>query len=412
VTRPGGTTGDQAPRGRSWFTPVVRGIGLASLLSDAGHEIPTALLPGFLTSTLGAPAAALGLIEGIADALSGIAKLIGGALADDPDRRRSIAVGGYTLTAILSAAMGLATAAWQVGILRAGSWAARGIRVPSRNALLADAVDASAYGRAYGFERAMDNLGAVIGPILALGLVALVGLREAILLSVVPGLLAAGAIVYAVRHLEKPRERHTAPVRLVVRPLMRGTLGRLFVGVSLFEAGNMAATLLILRATEVLAPERGQDGAATVAITLYVGYNIAATLASVPAGRIADRVGARLVFAGGVALFGVAYALFALAGPSVLVLGVAFVFAGVAIGAVETGEHAAVAGLAPDHQRGSAFGLLAGIQSLGDFVASAVIGIIWTIAGPAVAFGVAVLAMLTSLASLVTLRAPTKVARR
>jgi MFS family permease len=239
-----------------------------------------------------------------------------------------------------------------------------------------------------------------------------VGLREAILLSVVPGLLAAGAIVYAVRHLEKPRERHTAPVRLVVRPLMRGTLGRLFVGVSLFEAGNMAATLLILRATEVLAPERGQDGAATVAITLYVGYNIAATLASVPAGRIADRVGARLVFAGGVALFGVAYALFALAGPSVLVLGVAFVFAGVAIGAVETGEHAAVAGLAPDHQRGSAFGLLAGIQSLGDFVASAVIGIIWTIAGPAVAFGVAVLAMLTSLASLVTLRAPTTVARR
>jgi MFS family permease len=149
-----------------------------------------------------------------------------------------------------------------------------------------------------------------------------------------------------------------------------------------------------------------------VAITLYVGYNIAATLASVPAGRIADRVGARLVFAGGVALFGVAYALFALAGPSVLVLGVAFVFAGVAIGAVETGEHAAVAGLAPDHQRGSAFGLLAGIQSLGDFVASAVIGIIWTIAGPAVAFGVAVLAMLTSLASLVTLRAPTTVARR
>ena len=399
-----------APTG-AWFTPGVRGIGLASLLSDAGHEIPTALLPSFLTSTLGAPAAALGLIEGIADALSGITKVIGGALADDPQRRRSIAVGGYTLTAILSAAIGLATAAWQVAILRAGSWAARGIRVPSRNALLADAVDASAYGRAYGFERAMDNLGAVIGPIVALGLVALVGLREAILLSVIPGLLAAAAIVYAVRHLEKPKERHTAPVRLVVRPLMRGTLGRLFVGVSLFEVGNMAATLLILRATELPTPERGQDGAATVAIALYVGYNIAATLASVPAGRIADRVGARSVFAGGVALFGVAYALFALASPSVLVLGVAFVIAGVAIGAVETGEHAAVAGLAPYHQRGSAFGLLAGIQSLGDFVASAVIGIIWTIAGPAVAFGLAVVAMVASLVSVVTLRTASNEAR-
>jgi predicted MFS family arabinose efflux permease len=284
--------------------------------------------------------------------------------------------------------------------------------VPSRNALLADAVDASAYGRAYGFERAMDNLGAVIGPILALGLVAAVGLREAILLSVIQGPLAAGAIVYAVRHLEKPKERHTAPVRIVVRPLMHGTLGRLFVCVSLFEVGNMAATLLILRATEVLTPGQGQDAAATVAIALYVAYNVSATLAAVPAGRIADRVGARAVFAGGVALFGVAYALFALASSSVLVLGVAFAAVGVAIGAVETGEHAAVAGLAPDQQRGSAFGLLAGIQSLGDFVASAVIGIVWTIAGPAVAFGVAVMAMLASLASLVTLREPSAAARR
>ncbi len=389
---------------RPWFTPGVRGIGLASLLSDAGHEIPTALLPGFLSTVLGAPAVALGLIEGIADALSGIAKVIGGALADDPQRRRSIAVGGYTLTAILSAAVGLATAAWQVAILRAGAWAARGIRVPSRNALLADAVDASAFGRAYGFERAMDNLGAVIGPTVALVLVAAVGIREAILLSVIPGLLAAAAIVYAVRHLERPKERHTAPVRLVVRPLLHGPLGRLFVGISLFEVGNMAATLLILRATQLLTPEFGQDGAATVAIALYVGYNITATLASVPAGRVADRIGPRRVFAAGVALFAIAYALFAVAGPSVVWLGVAFIIAGIGIGAVETGEHAAVAGLAPAHQRGSAFGLLAGIGSLGDFVASALIGILWTIAGPGIAFGAAVVAMLASLGSLVSLR--------
>jgi len=389
---------------RPWLTPGVRGIGFASLLSDLGHEIPTALLPSFLGTTLGASAAALGLIEGIADALSGITKVIGGALADDPHRRRSIAVGGYTLTAVLSAAIGLATSAWQVGVLRAGSWAARGIRGPSRNALLADAVHPSAFGRAYGFERAMDNLGAVIGPILALGLVALVGIREAILLSVIPGLLAAGAIVYAVRHLDKPKERHTAPIRLVVRPLMRGTLGRLFVGVSLFEVGNMAATLLILRATDALAPERGQEAAATLAIALYVVYNIAATVSAVPAGRIADRVGPRMVFAGGVGLFAVAYALFALPSPSVLVMGAAFTLAGIAIGAVETGENAAVAGLAPGHQRGSAFGLLAGIQSMGDFVASAVIGIVWTIAGPSIAFGVAVVAMLASVVSLVTLR--------
>lgn len=168
----------------TWLTPGVRGIGLASFLSDLGHEVPTALLPSFLTSVLGAPAAALGLIEGIADALSGLAKLGGGTLADDPGPRRAVALGGDTATAILSAGIGLATSVWHVGLLRAGAWTARGLRVPARNALLADAVDPSAFGRAYGFERAMDNAGAVFGPLLALALVAVIGTREAILVSV------------------------------------------------------------------------------------------------------------------------------------------------------------------------------------------------------------------------------------
>lgn len=182
-----------------WLTPGVRAIGAASLLADLGHEVPTSLLPSFLTATLGAPAAALGLIEGIADGLAGAARFAGGALADDPERRRRVAVGGYTATAVLSAGVGLATSAWQVGVLRAGAWMARGLRVPARNALLADVVPASAYGRAYGFERAMDNLGAIGGPLLALALVAVVGVRTAILLSVIPGVLATVAIVYAVR---------------------------------------------------------------------------------------------------------------------------------------------------------------------------------------------------------------------
>lgn len=165
--------------------------------------MPTALLPSFLSSVLGAPAAALGLIEGVADALSGLAKLGGGALADDPSRRRSIAIGGYTVTAVLSALIGLASAVWQVAVLRAAAWVARGVRGPAWNALLADAVEPAVYGRAYGFERAMDNAGAVFGPLLALGLVALIGLRGAIVVSVIPGLLAALAIVYAVRHLQR-----------------------------------------------------------------------------------------------------------------------------------------------------------------------------------------------------------------
>jgi sugar phosphate permease len=152
----------------------------------------------------GAPAAALGLIEGISDGLAGAGRFVGGALADDPQRRRTVAVGGYLATAILSALIGTTTSVVQAGVLRGAAWAARGLRVPARNALLADVVPEGAYGRAYGFERTMDNLGAIVGPLLAFGLVSVFSVRSAILVSVVPGLLAA-AIVYAIRQAKLPR---------------------------------------------------------------------------------------------------------------------------------------------------------------------------------------------------------------
>src|SRR5215216_1961297 len=131
----------------------------------------------------------------------------------------------------------------QVGVLRVGAWVARGLRVPARNALLADVSTPEVYGRAYGFERAMDNLGAIGGPLLALALVSVVGVRTAIGLSVIPGLLAALAIVYAIRHAAHATTRTPQPIRLRVRPVLAGRLGRLMVGVACFEAGNVATTL-------------------------------------------------------------------------------------------------------------------------------------------------------------------------
>ena len=380
-------TGD-SPRS-AWLTPGVRGIGGASLLSDLGHEIPTALLPSFLTVTLGAPAAALGIIEGISDGLSGAAKFVGGPLGDDPHRRRATAVTGYAVTAVLSSTIGVATSAVQVGILRAGAWTARGIRGPARNALLADAVPPNAYGRAYGFERAMDNLGAVGGPLLALGLVALVGTRWAITLSIIPGLLAMLAIIYAVRHIPKPAERRRRPLRFHVRPVLAGRLGRLMVGITLFEVGNVAATLLILRATQQLTPSIGASSATMVALLLYTGYNAAAALSSVPAGQVADRLGRdgpRYILLGGVLLFLVAYAAFAFSLTNPWLLLVPFVLAGIGIGCVETAEHASVAAEAPLALRGSAFGLLATVQSAGNLLASSVAGLLWTLVSPSAAF--------------------------
>ena len=379
-----------------WLTPGVKGIGGASLLADAGHEIPTALLPSLLTSTLGAPAAALGLIEGVSDGLAGLARLGGGALADDPQRRQRVAVGGYSATAVLSAATAAATAAWQVAILRAGAWTARGLRVPARNALLADVVPQAAYGRAYGFERAMDNLGAIIGPLLALVLVGALGTRWAIALSVIPGLLAAVAIVYAIRHTPKPAESEHEPIRIKIRPVLSGALGRLMAGITIFEIGNCAATLLILRATDLLAPGRDTDTATQLAIGLYVAYNLAATLVSVPAGHVGDRTSAPRTLVYGVAAFALAYTVFAIGPDSVLGLAPAFIAAGIGIGIVETAEHAAVATLAPSQLRGSAFGLLAAVQSGGNLAASAIAGILYTTVSPAWAFGFLAAAMFTA----------------
>jgi MFS family permease len=369
-----------------WLNRGVAGIGVASFLSDVSHEVPTALLPSLVTTTLGAPAAALGTIEGIADGIAGAAKLAGGALADDPGRRRATAMGGYTATAVLSALIGAATAVWQVGVLRAGAWLSRGLRTPSRNALLTDVVEPEAYGRAYGFERAMDNAGAIAGPLLALGLIAVVGVREAILLSVIPGLLAALAIFVAVQSARRLERHERPPLRIRIRPVLHGRLGRLLGAVTAFELGNVAATLLILRATDLLTPDRGHDSAVRLAVLLYAVYNAAAMVISVPAGHVTDRRGATAVLV--VGAFGAlaAFVGFALAGASVGLLAALFALAGTGKGAVETAQGAAVALLAPPALLGSAFGALATIQSFANLAASVLAGALWSLVSPRAAF--------------------------
>lgn len=251
----------------------------------------------------------------------------------------------------------------------------------------------------------MDNLGAIVGPLLALGLVGLVGVRTAILLSVIPGLLAVAAIVYAIRHTARPRQQERQPIRIKIRPVLQGELGRLLGAISVFELGNIAATLLILRATDLLEPGRSTDSAAQIAIALYVLYNLAATLTSVPAGRLADLQTPTRVLAGGVAAFGLAYVGFAFTGASIVILAACFIAAGIGIGAVETAEHSAVATLAPEDLRGSSFGALAGIQSFGNLVASSLCGLLYTVVSPTAAFLFPAAAMVLAASALARSRA-------
>jgi MFS family permease len=295
-------------------------------------------------------------------------------------------MGGYTATSILSALIGVASSVWQVAVLRTGAWISRGLRTPSRNALLTDVVEPEAFGRAYGFERALDNAGAIAGPLLALLLVSLVGVRDAILLSVIPGLMAAAAVFVAIKSAPRLERHERPPLRIRIRPVLRGRLGRLFVAVAAFELGNAAATLLILRATDLLEPAHGHDSAVQLAVVLYAVYNAAAMVTSVPAGHVTDRRGATSVLVTGALALLAAYLGFTLSGSGFALLAVCFALAGIGKGGVETAQSAAVALLAPTDLRGSAFGALAGIQSFGNLAASAVAGALWTLVSPRAAF--------------------------
>ena len=248
-SRPG-----SAGRRPPWVSPGVASVGAASFFSDAGHEIATAVLPAFLTGVLGGSAATLGLIEGLSDALLGVAKVVGGPLANQPARRVQLARGGYLLTAVFTAAIGLATTVWQAGVLRAAAWVARGARTPARDAMLAGLAPPDTYGRAFGVERAGDNLGAVVGPLLASILVATVGIRTSFFFALIPGTLAAVSISVAAARTRPMAMavRVRARGRLELRSLHRAGLFRPLLPVALFELGNIATTLLILRATQLL----------------------------------------------------------------------------------------------------------------------------------------------------------------
>lgn len=391
------TTEDTEPD--RWLTPGVVSVGAASFFSDSGHEIVTSVFPAFLTGVLGGTAASLGVIEGVSDALVGVAKVVGGPLANDPARRSRIATGGYLITAIATAAIGLATAVWQAGLLRALAWSSRGIRSPARDSLLSSISNSRAFGRSFGIERAGDNLGAVVGPLVASVLVAWLGLRPSIWFALVPGILAALAITFAGREARRRhRDAVRTPFRLDLKGLRAAGLARPMLPVLLFECGNLATTLLILRATDALTTD-GLAAAASVAILLYAAHNAIAAVVAFLGGAWLDRVGPRPVFAMGAGVYVVSYLFFGLDVSAWPLLLVGFVLAGAGIGFAETAESALVARALPDRLRGSGFGVVGAIQAIGNIVGTVVAGILYTTVSPVAAFVYAAAWMLLSVAA-------------
>ena len=375
-----------------WFSKAVLGFGLASLLSDAGHEAGTAALPALLMS-LGALPAALGVIEGIADGVVAFAKLYGGSLANRMAWRKPIAVLGYLITGLSIGLFGVASSWVHILLARSLGWLARGLRGPARSAMLADAVPKSVLGRAVGFHRAMDTVGATLGPAIATVLLTWVPLRALFGYAMVPGVLAA--VVFALLVKAPPVTRkETPPPLLKSLRLLPAAFRRFLLAVLAFGIGDFARTLLILRAAQLLTPEYGATRAAAIGMMLFVVHNLAAAACAYPAGRLADSVSPQRLLAVGYGLGVVTAVLAALASPSLPFLVVLFVVAGLVIGIEETLESVVTGLQVESAQRGSAYGALAATNGVGDMVSSSVVGLLWTWQGPALAFGFAAVASL------------------
>jgi MFS family permease len=369
-----------------WLNRTVLGIGLASLFSDWSHEIATAALPAFL-ATMGVAAAWLGIIEGVSDGLSSFAKMASGYYTDHLPRRKGIAVLGYLVTALATGSFAFASAAWHVLIARAAGWLGRGVRTPVRKALLAAAVARDAYGRAFGLERAMDTLGAIVGPASAFVLLQISGHNYSALFAatLIPGLLAAAVIAFLVK------ERARAPVPHVTfgerLRLLPKIYRRFIVAVGLFGMGAFAHTLLILLAAQKLTPLLGAPRAASVAVGLYILHNIFYAVFSYIGGWFADRVPKNRLLATGYSLAALmAIAIMALpAGVWTFML--IFVLGGIQVAVEETLEDSFCAELVNEAHHGMGFGVLATVNGIGDFLSSIVVGLLWTSLGSTIAFG-------------------------
>lgn len=373
------------PRAR-WLNRTVLGIGLASLFSDWSHEIATTLMPAFL-ATMGVAAAWLGLIEGVSDGLSSFAKMASGYYTDRLPRRKPIAVVGYIVTACGTAAFGLATSAWHVLIARACAWLGRGVRTPVRKALLAGSVTKDTYGRAFGFERMMDTLGAIIGPATAFFLLEAVNHDYPTLfaLTLIPGLIATALIAFAVKEKERKPVPHVSfgeSLRALPSPFRK-----FLVAVGLFGAGDFAHTMLILLAAQQLTPTLGPARAASIATALYVLHNVLYAAFSMIAGQLADRFHKGRLLAAGYFLAAIMAIALILLPTNAWTLAFVFMSGGVYVAIEETLEDSFCAELVTEEHHGMAFGTLATVNGVGDFLSSVVVGALWSTVGTAAAFG-------------------------
>jgi MFS family permease len=375
-------------RGSSWITSSVLGIVLATFLSDLSHEACTAVLPLYLAA-VGLGPAALGIIEGIADLLVSLSKLAGGLVGHRVRHKRLWAAAGYALTSIGTAGIGRVHSAGAALSLRSLAWIARGYRGPLRDTMLAEAVPATHFGRAFGLERAGDMLGAVCGP-LAAALLVWAGYRSGtvIVWTVVPGLAAAAAFFFLTR--ERPSPEESAPAaEQRVRPAFPVRFWRFPGGVFLFGMGDFSRTFLIFLAARLLGEEgHSGGGMISIAVLLYAVHNLVSAAAAYLIGEFADRNDKLRLLVAGYAIGAATNVLLAVFGGSLAGLIGAVILSGIYIAAEETLEKAVAAEFLQRELRSLGFGILASANAVGDMASSLAVGFLLQMAKPELAFGV------------------------
>ena len=355
-------------------------LGGVSLLNDMATESIYPLLPFFLTTVLGAGAVSLGIIEGAAEAVSSVLKIVSGRLSDRWRRRKPIVVAGYGVSAVARPFIGLAGSWVTVFVLRFIDRVGKGLRGAPRDAMLADLANATNRGRVYGFHQAMDHIGAILGPLLAtVFLIAYPSkYRMLFALTAIPGVLTLLLLRWA-REPAAP----LAPLAPVARLAPSGSLPppliRYLVVLSVFTLGNSTDAFLLLRLTDAA-------GGPRFIPLMWAALHVVKTVFSVGGGAASDRFGRRRLIAIGWVVYAVVYAGFA-ASSSLWALITWFMIYGVYYGCVEGTERALVADFALPSQKGTAFGVYNAVAGLGALVSSIVFGVLWNAFGERVAFG-------------------------
>lgn len=375
----------------------VKALGVVSMLGDVASEMIYPLLPLFLSSVIGASATAIGAIEGLAESTSSLLKLVSGWWTDRVQRRKPLVVAGYAISALARPIVGIATAVWHVLGVRMIDRTGKGIRTSPRDALLADSADPAQRGRAYGFHRALDNAGAVMGPLIAWFLYELmhVEIRSVFLWSAVPGVLSVVVLIWFVREPRQPGAASlpvdaaalpggvasTPPTASTApAPPMGAAFWRYISVLFVFTLGASSDAFVLLRAREL--------GVSIAAIPLlYALLNVVKTLSSTPGGALSDRLGRRPVIIAGWTLYALVYLGFAGANAPWHAWAL-FVAYGFFFGLTEGAEKALVADLAPAGRRGTAFGWFNFAVGIAALPASLVFGYVWDRFGSATAFGI------------------------